>query len=76
MTKKEESELAATFGAAMIPDHHRGHGWSMFELNGWTIWFASSGWIRAKLVDDRYTDHRTHKSLREALSAASLFKAS
>lgn len=65
-----ERECAEAYGAKFREDRHRGSGWGLYELNGWTVWTDGRSWKRARLVDGHYTDHHTHASLGDALRAA------
>lgn len=64
-----EASLAEKYGATIVEDPARGHGWGQFDLKGWRVWFCAKGWARARLKDDHWCDHVYHKNLEEAFKA-------
>lgn len=75
MTKEQEKTLVQKYNSigllvTEIEDTYRGKDWNKYLVNGWTIWFCSKGWAKAKLANEHYQDHTYHASLEKAFLSA------
>lgn len=63
----ELEEYAKSLGYTVKNKHPHKHDANIFEKDRKYIWEIRDGWRCADIINDRFCNHRTHDTLKEAL---------
>ena len=67
---EQELALAEKYGFESTPDPKRGGSWCHFSQGTTRVWQGSPTrpWVRALLIDNKFTEHQSFEKLEDALS--------